>query len=286
MGLIRLCRASATADWRLRPSRSAIRVWCTSRMALLTTSPSRMTKPMMVKRSIGKGTSRPLRCSASTPPTVASGRVSSTRMASLREAKTPHSRISSIMMANRKMPPRLSSACCRLSALPATCSSPPAGNSGRMAAKLLVCKVSSTCSMLMPAGGSINSWMLRRPSARKMLAGPRLCSTRSSSPSGTMRPDGVASGTALSSSGLAELCPISRMSSRSSPSKYSPTRRPSPKVWMMVGMGVRSQPTSARRLSCGTSRSSGAVKSSPGSGLIWAPGKSRCTMAMLSRAAR
>ncbi|MNZ41420.1 hypothetical protein D3C78_589700 [compost metagenome] len=183
------------------------------------------------------------------------------------------------------MPPRLSSACCRLSALPATLSSPPTGSSGRMAAKLLVCRVSSTCSMLIPSGGVICRLMLRRPSARKMLSGPRPGSTRSNSPRGTMRPDGVASGTAFSSSGLAEAWPISRMSSRSSPSKYSPTRRPSPKVWMMAGKGLRSQPTSARRLSWGTSRSSGAVKSSPGSGLIWAPGKSRCTMAMLSLAA-
>ena len=99
-----------------------------------------------------------------------------------------------------------------------------------------------------------------------------------------MRPDGVASGTALSSSGLAELWPISKMSSLSSPSKYSPTRRPSPKAWMMVGQGaipanlgqtpvLRHQPQL------------GAVKSSPGSGLTWAPADPCCTMAMLSRAA-
>ena len=54
IGRNRVSRACSTAWWRLVPSRSALRVWCTSRMALFTTSPSRITKPITDLTKAGK----------------------------------------------------------------------------------------------------------------------------------------------------------------------------------------------------------------------------------------
>ncbi len=74
--------ASATAALRSSPLRSPLRACMTSRMALLTTRPSRIRKPIIVSRSMAWTVNRLSTRSAATPPAIASGIESMTRAAS------------------------------------------------------------------------------------------------------------------------------------------------------------------------------------------------------------
>src|SRR5262245_15644970 len=84
--------------------------------------------------------------------------------------------------------------------------------------------------------------IVRRPSTRLSPVELTVGSMRTSSPSGTTPPVGVATGTAASASGLSQ--PLARriMSRRRSPSKCSPTQMPSPSARTTVATFARVQP--------------------------------------------
>ena len=134
---------------------------------------------MMVSKSIGSGATRPLRCSASTPPTVASGKVSSTSTASLREAKTPqqneqyhHGEQEDAAEVAQRLLQAVGIA--GDPQLPGRQQRPDGG-------KALVLQGVEHLLHAHPRRGEICRLMLRRPSDRKMLSGPSCGSTRSSS---------------------------------------------------------------------------------------------------------
>ena len=114
--------------------------------------------------------------------------------------------------------------------------------------------------------------IVRRPSTRLRPVDATVGSIRTSSPSGTTPPVGVATGTAASASGLSQ--PLARriMSRRRSPSKCSPTQMPSPSARTTVATFARVQPDSLMRRSSGTSRSSGSDSSRSWNERTSAPG--------------
>ena len=79
-------------------------------------------------------------------------------------------------------------------------------------------------------------------------------------------------GSSASSSGERQSCDLTMMSSRSSPSKYSPAHRPPVIARIAAATSVRVSPERATRHSSGTSCSSGWFISSPGKACGYVPG--------------
>ena len=272
IGRKRTFSAFSTAWSRLIPARSARRVWSTSRMALLTTRPSRMMKPIMVSRSIGWKLTRFSTCKAITPPTPASGMVRATMALSFNERNRPAISRNRISRAIRKLLLMVSMASLRASALPPYTSVPSSGSAafrrGSTSSRICIIAVSSETF----SGGLTLSVTVRRPLTLRICPGPVVRSTRTSSPSGTTSPAGVITGVVASCSGVSQPSAFMMISMRLSPSKYSPSHSPLPKVRITEATSFRFQPTSEIRESSGWILNSGSASSGGGNAWTLAPG--------------
>jgi len=110
--------AVRAASGRDMPSASLSRACAISRIALLTTIPSRMTKPIMPSRSSGVGLNRLRIWMPITPPTVASGSAMITRAESRAERNTDAMMTNSSAAARMKLLLSEEIACNRASASP------------------------------------------------------------------------------------------------------------------------------------------------------------------------
>ena len=168
IGRRRRLTACSTASRRGAPSRSAARVWYTNKIALLTTRPSKIINPIMVSISMGWKVTWLTSRSATTPPTVASGRANSTSRLSRKDRNRALISRYKIAMANRKLPPILVSATSSLSAVPLYRMAPSSGSNRSISGSTFCLKVSKASSSAILAGGVICSVTVRRRSSRRI----------------------------------------------------------------------------------------------------------------------
>ena len=114
------------------------------------------------------------------------------------------------------------------------------------------------------SGGSSVTLTVRWPLMRTICDGPTVCFRLVRSPTVCTPAAGVMTGSSASSSGERHSCDLTMMSSRSSPSKYSPAHRPPVIARIAAATSVRVSPERAMRHSSGTSCNSGWLSSSPG----------------------
>ncbi len=252
----------------------------TSRMALLTTSPSRMRKPIIVSRSIAWMVNRFSTRNAATPPAIASGMDSMTRVASRSERNMAAIIRNSTAAAVARFTAMFENASSSLSAVPRYARVTSAGRISRICGPAISRRFCSASCTVMSSGGVTESVSVRWPLTRSSWVGPTVRWMSVSSPRVCSPASGVATGVDASCSGDVQVGPLRIMSMRSLPSKYSPTNVPLVSARTMVATVARSRPAAVMRRSFGASCSSGSAMARPGLGLTCAPGTASLTIGM------
>ena len=189
-----------------------------------------MMKPIIVSRSSGWNAIAPSTRRPSTPPTSATGTVSTTTSESRSERNIAAMSRNSTRIASTKFFAIVDTVASRRSALPARRMFASAGSFALSAGTTSFCSVFSASSSDSVGGGSIVSVTVRRWSSRRIWFGPSAVSSLITSPSGTTCPDGDTSGASASDSGVSRRSARRMIGRRVWPSKYSPSHAERPSV--------------------------------------------------------
>ena len=281
IGRTRLATAARTASTSSSPSRRRARAPSTTRMALFTTTPSRIKKPSAVIRSRGCGESvASTRRSAPMPPAAARGTVTSTTTGARKSSKSALRSRKEITSANRSTSAKRSFARSRSPAAPAISTRTPGGSVPEAVCSSTMRRMRSMAvSRGSVSGGETSRVSARRRSMRWMVIGPSSSRASARTPRGTTSPEPATTGAERMASRSSMASPSrtarSTTSSRGWPGgESSPTIAPSATASTIrpsVSVGVCSGAAAPRR---GWKRSSGVPGSRLGTGRTCAPSSS------------